>query len=582
MKRFAKLSARVAPILFFQTMIVFLGAALGWSVARYEVWELTLSYPVSGVTNPWEDVSVVATVTAPSRSFNIKGFYYDSPGVYKLRFAPMETGNHSYSVTLNGPSGSRSNSGSFNVAVSTYPGFLRVHPTNPYRLVFDDGSLFKGVGLGSCFSDWNPGITPFDNDMDFDGGDTCAGGTANSVSIDTYVNAYGQSGAGFNLVRWSVNNCAFNLWKKISTSGNVYLVAEGKLGDIIVQKFQGAGFRIWMDMFGWNPVFFDTTGLITSEKAAISRYVDYVVARYGAYVDIWEIMNERPAYPFSSFPRDKWNEWINYTASYLRSVDPYAHLITTSFERPDLDAIDLNTPHWYGAGSTEFNSDKLTSDIIAGLKSKYAVTGKKPILFGEMGNSLCNWDATSGLRWRLKIWTAFFEEAILVPWETSYIKNYCPSDNTCPKDNLTNTAANLYIGPEERGYVRKLQDFVADVSADIQRIDILPAADSGIRDYGLKSNNMILGYFHHFTNHTNAVNKTFTLTMPFSGAGKWIDPATGSDLGTFSVVSGAQSLTTPNFVVDIALKITAITPPTDLPPKKRPQQRIDSGISTGF
>ena len=34
---------------------------------------------------------------------------------------------------------------------------------------------------------------------------------------------------------------------------------------------------------------------------------------------------------------------------YLKSIDPYHKPITTSWERPELEGIDINAPHWYGS-----------------------------------------------------------------------------------------------------------------------------------------------------------------------------------------------------------------------------------------
>ena len=68
----------------------------------------------------------------------------------------------------------------------------------------------------------------------------------------------------------------------------------------------------------------------TMEK--VKRFVKYSVDRWGALVDIWELLNE-------SEPPDEWNEAVS---SYLRSIDPYHHPITTSWERPELPGIDIN------------------------------------------------------------------------------------------------------------------------------------------------------------------------------------------------------------------------------------------------
>lgn len=115
-------------------------------------------------------------------------------------------------------------------------------------------------------------------------------------------------------------------------------------------------------------------------------------------------------------------------------------------------------------------------------------------------------------------------------------------------------AANLYIGPEEQGYIRILQDYTADVDADVVRFSLAPR-DSYVRAYGLKSPRTILGYFHHFADHDQAVSTTIALDIPGGWTVTWLNPATGNVLESFRIASGTRVLTTPHFVVNLALKI---------------------------
>jgi len=64
-----------------------------------------------------------------------------------------------------------------------------------------------------------------------------------------------------------------------------------------------------------------------------------------------------------------------------------------------------------------------------------------------------------------------------------------------------------------------------------------------------------LGYFHHFSDHDTPIQTTVTLPIPRSGTASWIDPTTGTTLSSAPVTAGMQTLKTPDFVVDLALKI---------------------------
>ena len=140
--------------------------------------------------------------------------------------------------------------------------------------------------------------------------------THGTVDVGTYLGAY--QAAGVNLFRWSVDNCAFNLYQRIAPQGNVYMEREGNWGDRLVRELRSHGFRVYMSIFGFNPPF--ATDASPEQINAVERYVKYVVDRYGAYVDFWELMNEAQVS----------TAWYTQIATYLRSVDPYHHPIATS------------------------------------------------------------------------------------------------------------------------------------------------------------------------------------------------------------------------------------------------------------
>lgn len=308
-------------------------------------------------------------LTGPEgRGLSINGFYYDTD-LWKVRFSPPSVGTWTWALRLTTPTDAFTESGSFISVPSERPGFLRRHPANPFRLVFENGSLFNAIGIGDCIRDGdaNGRLDEWGFDGDFRPPGQHEGWT---VDMDTYMAAYGASGAGFNLFRWSVDNCAFKLWDTISADGNSYLVHEGILGDGLVEALRQNGFRIWMTIFGFNPAFPDAADH-PPQQEAVQRYVSYVVARYGTYVDIWELMNE------AHVPEG----WIAFASDYLRSIDPYGRLISTSWERPELPQIDIDAPHWY-EGESELDSDLVTSNRIS-----HQRRWNKPIIFGEQGNT---------------------------------------------------------------------------------------------------------------------------------------------------------------------------------------------------
>jgi hypothetical protein len=487
------------------------------SVGAYNVYELTLTHDDAAYANVWTSVTVWAQFinTTVACTLNIPGFYYDID-TWKVRFAPPETGMWTWTLSFDIGSGVVARNGSFTCTASTRKGFIKRHPFNPYRMVYADGSLYDGIGLENC---QNVNLT------------YSIDGTSNH-SVDEYADTFAN--AGFNLYRWTIDNCSYKMWDTILVNGNRYRVAEGKAGDRLVQTLWQNDFRIYLGVFGFTVPYATCawnygTYFNVDQQNAVKHYLTYMMARYGAYTDIWEMMNECAGR----------TDWINMMTAYVRAIDPYHRMITTSWEMAPLASIDIGSPHLY----CYWEPTKCDSAVIAqasyGFKKQKSLA-RKPVIYGEFGNYPMNWDSTSALRMRIQAWTAFFYEVSLIYWETSYAK-------TC-------NCNNIYIGADEWPVIRSLTRFTGHVHQDVVMCS-LAQTTAGIRSYGLQGGNMLLGYFHHFTSHTQNTTAALTVNMPGAGRLFWYDPLTGDTLAQQNVTAGSQTLTSPAFKIDCALKV---------------------------
>ena len=507
------------------------------TVGVNKVFELTIVHPAD-YPNNWEDVSVKVTFNGPV-SITVNGFYFDQH-TWKVRFACPQTGVWAYAINFVTPNNTYNATGTMQCTPSDAKGFLTRHPNNPFRLVYPDGSLFNGLGIEDCVLDYNGNGTPLD-DWGFGGRLRSGDYTGSRTDMATYFAAYGKNGARFNLFRWTTDNCSFKLYDKITTEGNQYLVPEGKFGDTLVRTLQAEQMRIWLTLFG-PPFYPDIDASTPLEEKALKRYVDYVVARYGAYVDIWELFNESSA---SSY-------YYNAVGGYLKAIDPYHRLLTVSDERPKIGVIDINSPHWYEKES-ELQSDARTWQMI----SKQKEYGK-PVIFGEQGNSVQCWDPLSALRMRIRSWTSFFAEGILIYWNASWAMDY-----------QHQVAANIYLGPEERKYIRALHDYSALADADVSIIPIKPENANQVRAYGLSSNKSLLVYFHHFATHDVKVNSSFKIRLKNAGTVYWTNPADNTLISSTKLPFGTQVITTPPFAVDMAMRIVFDPEPRVFDPQSK-------------
>jgi hypothetical protein len=283
------------------------------------------------------------------------------------------------------------------------------------------------------------------------------------------------------------------------------------------------GFRVFMTIFNKPPF---PRNPSPAQVAAIERYVRYVVDRYGAYVDFWELSNEAT----------ESTGWIEQVGRYLRQIDPYHHPLSTSLPQPQLSVIDINSPHWYETES-EFVSDSDTWQRMALWRQ-----AGKPVIVGEQGNDGRTWDPRSALRMRLRAWTAFFAEGTLIFWNGSFAKD--------------GHGTYIYLGPQERGYLKVLQRFTAGFDPRASLGPLAVSDPGAVRGYALRGPAEYAAYLVAYRNHSTPTRGVdVTIDPPKGGTAVWISPATGQVLGRQSVRAGQQSLAVPAFTTDVALRV---------------------------
>jgi hypothetical protein len=502
------------------------GAALGATgaaarVPRYGVYEQTFRFSTRAA-NPWEQVRLTVALKAPGgRRVSVGGFFAGG-STWRFRFAPSQLGRWSWTARIADAAHGVTRRGSFTAIAGRSPGFVQRSPFNRFRWTYSNGTPYAPIGLQDCtvsvYTD-NP-LTGFG----FDGGH---GTPPRWTSLEPYLSTF--AAAGFDLFRWGPDNCSFGLYDRIDPAGNVYSQQGGDYADELTKALRRHGFRIEFVLFGRRVPF--ASGLENgAQLAAVERYVRYVVDRFGAYVDFWELANE------ATLP----GGWITPVARYLRSIDPYRHPIGTSWSRPDLPALDFGSDHWY---QTE---PDLEADAVAWqrLRAEPARRFGKPTLVDEQGNAGHNWDPTSAVRLRLRAWTAFFAEAAIVFWNTSATKDYAAD------------AANVYLGPEERGYVRVLSRFTSGFDPRARVVTASVSGATGLRAYALRGPADYGLYVVDGASHSAPVTGTRVVVNPTRGGrATWIDTATGRTLASAYVAAGRQTLSVPRFTTDVALKI---------------------------
>jgi|GEM_PF-1240648 len=498
-------------------------------VQKGEIYELQVTAPSTKYENPYTAVDISSEFTQAGQTIPIQGFYYDKDE-WRVRFNPPTEGNWSWKLTWKDAFQTKDFSGNFESARK----FTPLHTVGDTQWLTNDGKSIKPiVGFNDCIVDANRDGSPLNDFYIRDGGMRVATTSSDIpdiftfnnqfITLDSYLDAYKPA---FTTFRESVSNCSPPLYYAENFLYSRYLAHEGSYYDQLSQALFQRGMHVWFTMFGFSLPF-DGAVRYPDERVAVENYVEYIVARYGAYVDIWEISNEAVA----------GEEYIQLIARLIEQNDPYHRLITVSWDKPGLEEIGLIAPHWYQSeGDNE--SDLATVNQLEKFKEF-----NKPIVFGEQGNVVQNWDPTSADRMRVRIWTAFFNQAGILFWNQSGSKDHY---------NPTFENSNIYLGDEEREYSSNFLQLTKDLPVTLVP-GVAPRALDQVRSYILKNEDLFLQYSFH-AEYTESTSISFS--NPFSTVSyvDWFDPKTGKFIRRDELQPG-QSISSPQFTRDLFVKV---------------------------
>jgi hypothetical protein len=305
---------------------------------------------------------------------------------WRLRFTPTEATTYALTVTAKTPTAKLSAPPlSVTAKPAHYRGFLRRNPATDLYLEYSDGSPFLALGENTAW----PGGRGLDDYRD-------------------WIPA--MKAAGMNYVRLWCSPWYFGCEDK---KGDLANYAQGPLWalDQVMHEFQEAGIQVLLsldyhgelntvkDYWGgsdeWkNNAYNSANGgpcaspndFFTSvvAKDLYKKRLRYLVGRYAAFANlgVWEFWNEIDNV-LGALKAEDVVSWHAEMAAYLRGLDPYRHLITTSLSGrwwPELWALpglDFAQIHSYSQASP--------AGSLAGDAKQYLSTFHKPVIVGEYG-----------------------------------------------------------------------------------------------------------------------------------------------------------------------------------------------------
>jgi hypothetical protein len=350
--------------------------ALTKSFAQGTYAKIEASFNITNLTTDPFDYTVTdvrAKILQPDNSTVVLPAFFDGGTTWRVRHAPAMAGTYSVSgITLNGSPLAVSDLQPSSWMVAGPPtdaGFIRVDPSHPRRFMTGNGKRFFPRGQDVAW--------------DVTDGDV----THNVTNIFWKMGAAHENWSRVWMDHWDGKNLDWPPYGPTLPRGQLNLTVAQKWDSIVAAAEQaGIHFQMTLQHHGqysttvdsnWAENPYDATNNIGSTNgfmtdpvqfftnataiALTERKLRYAIARWGYSTSImaWELFNE--VQYTDAGQTSQWGiieAWHNQMATFIRSQDPYQHLITTSSDltQPLWDDCDYYTHHDY------------PSDVITGLE----------------------------------------------------------------------------------------------------------------------------------------------------------------------------------------------------------------------
>jgi hypothetical protein len=404
--------------------------------------------------NPYEpsDIALDMHITTPSGKKLILPCFYQSgnsnkTSLWMARFTPREAGTYSYLFELQEDKNIVSTlpKAELTVIASNAKGFLNPH--NLWTLQYDNGDLFRGIGENICWESRDNDDAQYFKQLHED----------KRFNYDFMLKKLATNGGNF-FRTWMIY---WNLpvdWKTVSNnsryqnSTSVYNESGMKRLDHLVELCDSLGIHMMLALeshvglmgdgwkmssynianggFAHTPLEFFT---LPEARQQYKNKLRLMVARYGysPAIGAWEFFNEIDNVMYAGKPEERIPDavitaWHDEMSSYLKSIDPYQHIVTTSISHRDvaglndLAHIDINQKHIY----------KNTGGIPETLRS-YTQKHNKPYIIGESGYE---WDWSKNFNdfagemdsdFKRALWLGLFNPTPVLPmsWWWEFFEN---------------------------------------------------------------------------------------------------------------------------------------------------------------
>lgn len=343
--------------------------------------------------NPYlqEEVALDMLVNTPSGKKLVVPCYYESGEsggitVWKSRFLPQEKGSYTYSFQYSRSSVVVEESSSYALKVRNGKKHGIIHANDNWTFMCDDGTLYRGIAENICWESRTNDDSKYFKQLNeqFD-----------RFSFDTMLPKFAENGGNF--VRVWMCSWNFPIDRQSDFNNRRYTDSDGYMNisaiqhlDSVVEIAERLNLKFMLCMGAGNVEANHEFFVSDTARKRYKNRLRYIVARWGYSESIgaWELFNEidniQYRDPSNPIPASDIVAWHAEMAKYLKSIDAFGHLVTTSISHRDLDGlnsigdVDFNQKHIYNASSS------IPSSIL-----RYEKEYGKPYVIGEFGRE---WD----------------------------------------------------------------------------------------------------------------------------------------------------------------------------------------------
>ncbi|MBB5376668.1 hypothetical protein HNQ07_002132 [Deinococcus metalli] len=479
-------------------------------------------------------------------------------GGWHVRFTPTEPGTYSMMPRIGAVRGRER---TLTVTASDAPGFITRSRTSPRFFADSRGRTFIPIGPNIA---WSTGNVLADYERWFD---------RLAASGGTYARVW--------MASW-----AFGIeWRDTGLGDYSARQRQAWLLDRVLELAQARGIHLELCLIN-HGAFSETTNpewkdnpynaanggplakpgqFVTDARArALFRQrVRYIAARYAAFTSVfaWEWWNEEN---FTPIPEAELRPWLTEMSTYMKSLDPYGHPISTSFSGGAAAAtwrdgsVDFAQAHLYTARD-------LSLELVSLARQFQESAPDKPVLLAELGFS-----AGSGgdpllerIHFHTGLWAPLFV-GFAGPgsywWWDSLIdpQNFWP--DYAPLAAFLKDSAIATLRPVTARSSRP------DVTARVLRSDTYALAwlvsdvysTSGVQR--MQTDALLDGTFKEgeppvFPQRRTDLSIRGLRDGPYTA--RWFDPQTGHWLAgqAVTVIGGGLTLPSPTFTRDLALRV---------------------------